>query len=745
MASAVHLPEQFGRYRILRKLGEGGMGAVYLAEDTQLGRRVALKVPHFNRDDGPDVIERFYREARAAAALRHPNLCPVHDVGHIDGIHYLTMPFIEGKPLADQIQRDQPWPPARAATLVIRLAQALHVLHQQGMMHRDLKPANILLEAGDEPVIMDFGLARSLSQSDRLTQTGIAVGTPAYMSPEQFQGVATAVSSATDTWSLGVIFYQLLTGQLPFPGPTQSAMLGQILYAELQPPSTLRPELDGELDAVCRKALAKQAGARYATMTAFAAALQRYVDSHKPGLPGKAPWPGGTATVQRPQPGASDWLRVSCPRCGKKLKAPGAAAGKCIRCPGCNLSIAIATGAPSLPMPAPPSPVDIALTPTPTPPSGRTERTPRRRHARRQPVGPIVGAAAMVVFTLVLLIWLVVGGTGRKQGREDGGSRSSSGSSREGTKGTKGTKRAIAAPVVATNPGKGEPTNKQPKAALSTPKAPEPVPAPAEPRRITNSIGMDLVPIPAGRFQMGSDKTRDGDAYDGEFPQHEVRISKRFFLAAHHTTQAQFNAVLGRNPSYFSYSGGGKEKVAGLNTGRFPVENLSFLDAVEFCNRLSEREGLRPCYRMAGEQVERLSEGTGYCLPTEAEWEYCARAGSTTRYWFGDDAAQLGDYAWFFSNSGGRTYPVGEKRSNAWGLYDMHGLVYAWCEDVWHQNYQGTPTDGSAWLVGGEPRRVVRGGSWSGDARFCRSADRYGYEAADRSNLIGFRVVRVSP
>jgi serine/threonine protein kinase len=402
MPPATQLPKQFGRYRILHKLGEGGMGAVYLAEDSQLGRRVALKVPHFTPDDGPDVIERFNREARAAANIRHPNLCPVYDVGQIDGIHYLTMPYIEGTSLADRIHRDQPWPPAQAVALVLRLAQALHVLHQRGMMHRDLKPANILLEAGDEPIIMDFGLARSLTQSDRLTQTGVAVGTPAYMSPEQFQGVATAVSSATDIWSLGVILYQLLTGQLPFPGPTQAAMLGQILYAELQPPSALRPELDGAVDALCQKALAKQAGARYMTMAEFAAALQRYLDSPKPALPETAPWSGGSRSPEPPEASAPAWLRLTCPNCGKRLKAPPASAGKKVRCPRCNRPFALGTGAPTLLMPAPPNPVDIALTPTPKPPSSQTERPPQGLPARKQPLGLVV--AILVVLAVVLLI-----------------------------------------------------------------------------------------------------------------------------------------------------------------------------------------------------------------------------------------------------------------------------------------------------------------------------------------------------
>jgi serine/threonine protein kinase len=256
------------------------MGAVYLAEDTHLGRQVALKVPHFTTEDGPEVIERFRREARVAAGIEHPNVCAVYDVGQIEGVHYLTMPFIDGTPLSRLLDRDQSWSPERSAALVARLATVLQAVHQKGVIHRDLKPSNILLRAGDDPVIMDFGLARSLSPSDRLTRTGAAVGTPAYMSPEQVLGLSGAVGCATDVYALGVILYELLTGRLPFPGPGP-ALFGQILHAEAPPPSTVRPGLDPGLDGICRKALAKRPGERYAGMAEFAAALQYHLGARQ--------------------------------------------------------------------------------------------------------------------------------------------------------------------------------------------------------------------------------------------------------------------------------------------------------------------------------------------------------------------------------------------------------------------------------------------------------------------------------
>jgi serine/threonine protein kinase len=172
MATPAALPAQFGRYRIVRQLGAGGMGAIYLADDTVLGRRVALKVPHLSAA-GPEVVERFYREARVAAGIEHPHLCPVYDVGQVDGVHYLTMPFIEGSPLSEQVDPGRPWPPRDAVALVHKLALAIAVTHRRGLIHRDLKPGNVLLRPDGEPVLMDFGLARSFTEEgQRLTGTG---------------------------------------------------------------------------------------------------------------------------------------------------------------------------------------------------------------------------------------------------------------------------------------------------------------------------------------------------------------------------------------------------------------------------------------------------------------------------------------------------------------------------------------------------------------------------------------------
>ena len=240
---------------------------------------------------------------------------------------------------------------------------------------------------------------------------------------------------------------------------------------------------------------------------------------------------------------------------------------------------------------------------------------------------------------------------------------------------------------------------------------------------------MKFTLVPAGTFLMGSTDA-DKAAQSDERPQHEVRITKAFYLGIHEVTQGQYQAVTGENPSYFKGS------------DDLPVENVSWLDAVQFCNKLSERESLRPYYRKEGDQVT-IAGGNGYRLPTEAEWEYACRAGSGTAYGFGDDAARLGEFAWFKGNSGDKTHPVGQKQPNAFGLYDMHGNVWEWCWDGYDPDYyKRSPVDDPSGPVDGS-NRVFRGGGWNCAAENCRAAYRNGNTPTNAINSLGLRLARV--
>jgi len=269
------LPELFGRYRIEKQLGQGGMGSVYKAYDTDLHRHVALKVPQFGPEEGAEVLERFKQEARAAATLRHTNLCQVYDVGAIDGTNFLTMEFIEGQSLEGYLNRQKEVSPRFIALVMTKLARALKTAHAKNVIHRDLKPSNIMLRDADgtlEPVIVDFGLARRIDPGTaRLTQSGLVIGTWQYMTPEQLCGEPDALGPACDIYALGVIMYELLTGRLPFDAP------GQVVRGNAATPRSLRPDLDPRLEAICLQAMASSRDARYASMGDLATALTEFL------------------------------------------------------------------------------------------------------------------------------------------------------------------------------------------------------------------------------------------------------------------------------------------------------------------------------------------------------------------------------------------------------------------------------------------------------------------------------------
>ncbi len=275
------------------------------------------------------------------------------------------------------------------------------------------------------------------------------------------------------------------------------------------------------------------------------------------------------------------------------------------------------------------------------------------------------------------------------------------------------------------------------------PAADSPASMPSNADYVTTRVGqIKLKRIPAGTFLMGSPED-DTDAHSDEKPQHRVRIRKPFYLGVCEISQAQYQAAMGNNPSQFSSYWVGKDEIDGQSTDQYPVENVTWLDAVEFCNKLSEMEGLKPFYEINWEAVRVLDwNGPGYRLPTEAEWEYACRANARTplRYSFGDNAGSLGEFAWYSENSGSATHPVAEKRPNAFGLFDMHGNVWEWCWDCYREGYYEESTEEDPrWPAAASPR-VIRGGSWSSGPRECRSAFRGGLVPAVRGSDLGFRV-----
>jgi formylglycine-generating enzyme required for sulfatase activity/serine/threonine protein kinase len=619
------------RYRIIKRLGQGGMAVVYLARDTALDRLVALKIPHAEFERHREGIERFLREARVVAAFDHPSFCRIHDVGQINGRHFIAMAYVEGRSLATLIEPGRPFEEERAVALVLRLALAMAEAHHRGIIHRDLKPSNVMVDQRGEPIIMDFGLARRLeAEASDLTTSGALLGTPHYMAPEQVEGLRELIGPACDVYSLGVILYELLAGRRPFCGP-DTRVLGLILVQEPAPLSTLRPDIDRDLESICQKTMAKKIDERYASMPALVEALETWLTKRaaasrsSPEL--ETLRPEAIETGQHPRTGASTFSRLE------------------------------------------------------TLVSKRLKQRPLIGLKRR-----ILAIAAIMLGIVAVVAWGVL-----KQ-----------------QKSSKSDARAMS--DIA-----GQRATDRPAHLIIGGYA--------------NSLGFEWLRVPRGRFLMGSP---DGEGFENERPQHPVEISRAFALSSREVTRAQYRAVTGSDPS--------------LNEGPddLPVTMVSWLDAVIFCNTLSMRDHRAPYYHIMGaEETSAVTviaiDGRGYRLPTEAEWEYACRAGSTTRYPFGDDELKLGEYAWYQQNSERKVHPVGVMKPNAWRLCDMIGNAWEWCQDGddggYHEHSSVSDPQGPADCE----QRMIRGGSVF-DTDFCRSAARQGHPQETRLDWLGFRV-----
>jgi formylglycine-generating enzyme required for sulfatase activity len=227
----------------------------------------------------------------------------------------------------------------------------------------------------------------------------------------------------------------------------------------------------------------------------------------------------------------------------------------------------------------------------------------------------------------------------------------------------------------------------------------------------SHSTDMEFIHIPAGEFNMGSNP-EDKDSSGYKSLAHKVKIRNPFYMGRSPVTQKQWKRIMGNNPSHFKGDS-------------HPVEMVSWNQVQEFVRRLNQKEGTDK-----------------YRLPSEAEWEYACRAGTQTKYYFGDSESKLNEYAWYAENSGSKTHSIGQKKPNSWGLYDTHGSVWEWVQDIWHENFNYSPSDGSVWKDGDSLDRVSRGGSWFCNAELCRSASRFKRGSESRFSNLGFRLLR---
>jgi serine/threonine-protein kinase len=690
-----------GKYRVESLIGQGGMGTVYRATHLMLGKPVALKLIKPELVTSKDIARRFQREARAASNLNHPGIATVYDLGQTgDGTLYIAMEFVNGPSLKDALA-DGPLPADRVVRIVRQIATALAAAHEMQIVHRDLKPQNVILAkdaAGREVAkLLDFGIAKTFDDgATKLTSTGIVIGTPQYMSPEQASG--SDVDGRSDLYALGVIAYEMLTGVVPFTAPNTLALLVKQMHEAPVPPSVRRPEagIPPALEALALRCLEKDPEKRYQTAGEVAAALEAFAPGTKSGTTG-ATEAAGAATVVlsgRPQPrDPREGTTVLLPDRAPAL--PPASVPHVADRPRGRLIAAIAAAAGVT--------VIAGLgywngwfrsAPPPTVPS--------------EPPSAPIGDTARVdddAQRAELALWDAIKGSTDPAMFDTFVSRYPSSQFRASAEARAAELRRTPSPAR----GRGETPVTSPPPA---PVVPNPGPPAAEPPPDPSAgLGARWARISAGTFQMGC-VPGDADCTDEEKPRHAVTLTRPFDLMTTEVTLGMFRAYA---------TGTGKSLPAQpewSTNARQPVVNVTWDEAVAMCGWLGGR------------------------LPTEAEWERAARGGiDGARFPWGDEppTASPGARSGARFDSSGAT-PVGTFAANGYGLFDMAGNVWEWVADRFAP-YSGASMNDPRGPASGE-RRVVRGGSWNFNPRLLRVSLRINGPPVNRDVSLGFRCGR---
>ncbi len=642
--------QSFGDYEIQARLGQGGMGAVYRARQTILNRVVALKVMAPQIADDPAYVARFVREAAAAANLSHPNMVLVYTAGKIEGSHYIAMEFVEGESLRNRLDREGKLDPREAIAITVYIAQALqYAWNKARLIHRDIKPDNIFLSKAGEVKVGDLGLAKSVGgASTEMTASGVAMGSPHYIAPEQARGVKD-IDFRADVYSLGCSLYHMLTGRTPYEGDDSMSIM--MKHVHEPPPAIFHvwPKCPMPLGMLVGKMLAKDRNARYHSYEELVADLLAVHDKLKHAdvpapvaaapAPAKAPKPPAPVTVVK-----AKTSNLKLVYAGGGLVAVVAVAGLLLWAPWKE-------------------------------PSSHDSNNPSLQHS----ISPAAAAAALKLLGNVF----------------------------------------------------------------------------------TNSVGAEMVYIPPGEFMLGSTKEEQAWAVangvkeeeakrEGEAPR-KATIKQGFWMGRTEVTVGQWKQFV-KETGYVTdgekrgeswvYQGPGKSYAPmkgkswkDPNFGELPKDNdavccISWNDAVAFCGWLTEGE------RKAG----RLPAGLEVRLPTEAEWEYACRAGTQTKWWWGETKEKgQGRLNWSGKDDGYEfVAPVdsfGARGRNRFGLADMLGNVWEWCLDEYdatqahEEYYQGNPG-----------ARVLRGGSFFNSPAYGRCASRHGTNPANSYGNYGFRV-----
>ncbi len=610
---------------ILRELGRGGMAIVFEGVDLHLNRKVAVKCLPNETSVDRELVQRFQMEAKLAAGLNHPHIVPIFTVGVADRVHYFTMAFCQGGSLEERIRRGLSL--EETVEIICQIASALDYAHRKDLVHRDVKPSNVMFDEHGTVRVLDFGIARLLSAA-RLTVTRAVLGTPDYMSPEQ--ALSRPIDGRSDLYSLGVIFYKMLTGQLPFEADEPLSVIYKHVHERPNPPHRVREDIPPVLSRIVLKLMSKEPEKRYATgneliedlrspevQVALHPRHQRRTDRHT-AIAFKRRW-SRTSLLHKSLLVLVPLLLVLA--LVWLLRPPPAAAIEPTSEPLNTAAVAEpvpqtiqAEPAASSPQTSDPQPVAVEKAPPP-----KTEApAPRKR-----------------------------------------------------------------APAAATT-------------ANAVPEKPEPEPVVDPlPELIRRFRFVDILPEPfkMGQF-MGSPEIR---------PAHKVVLSP-YGLSATEVTQELWEMVMQNNPS--------------CNKGRsYPVENVSWNDVATFIERLNAR-----------------TNGV-YRLPTEAEWEYACKQGRSGRY----GPIALNELAWHERSVAG-PQPVGSKRANGLGLYDLQGNVWEWCLDYYGADYYANSPERDPRGPANGTEHVLRGGAFDSPSRECQSQNRHKMQSDSRSCAVGFRL-----
>lgn len=676
-----------GSYVLLEKLGEGGMGTVFKARHRNFGHIVALKLVRKERLTKSDAIKRFLREIRVAAQLNHPNIIRAFDADEINGAPFYTMEYVEGRDLYRLVKAEGPLPVAQACEYIRQAALGLQHAHERGLIHRDIKPHNLIVVGGqwsvvsedkktavsalttDHPPpttvkILDMGLARHEPGSENADSLSTVTQEGIVMGTADYIAPeqargSEAVDIRSDLYSLGATFYHLLAGQPPFTG---GSMTEKLLRHQLQDPGPverLRADVPPQVAAVVHKLLAKKPEDRYQTPAELADALAN-LHEQAAARPTSVS-AGPTASASPEETKSVCWARAADPA----------------------------------------STVDYDPT--------KHQLVSRRK--RQMVVGGFVALVLSVSF-LGLMLWRQIWP----------GSPTSAGTAVQA--GPEHELKALQALAQDSSVPKAEVRDAIFAFCLKYPRSAEAYQAGrllVGMPPLVNSIGMRFAPIPPGTFQMGSPLDEAGRQHDEV--SHEVTITRPYYLSIYEVTQDQWQQVMDTNPSHFSAAGGGKDLVVGMDTNHFPVDNVSWQDAVAFCRKLTE-------------WPEEWAARRKYRLPTEAEWEYACRGEAGRSKPFnvqGRDGSALSSLEANFNGSApygtaapgpflARTAAVGSYFPNDFGLYDLHGNLMEWCQD-WYAPYATLKQDDPQGPATGT-QRVLRGGTWDSSGSQCRAAAR---------------------